>query len=109
MVNSDLNSSSEDKVMLAKASWEKYCNQTSLHGLSYIVTERPRVSKLFWVAIVVCFKCLSLFFVIKGYKEYLNSKTTTSILSTTASLADLYFPSVFICNINQVLLSLIQF
>ena len=88
--------------MLARASWEKYCNQTSLHGLSYIVTEKPKLSRIFWVIIVIIFKCFSLFFVFTGYTEFVNSKTITSINSTTASLADLYFPSVFICNINQV-------
>ena len=40
-------------------------------------------------------------FVIEGTQQYFHSSMTT-IESTTASLNDIYFPSVYICNINQV-------
>ena len=40
-------------------------------------------------------------FVIEGTQQFFQSSMTT-IESTTASLNDIYFPSVYICNINQV-------
>jgi hypothetical protein len=50
--------------------------------------------------------CLSLYFMFINWNEFIDSTTVTSINSTTSSLTDLYFPSVFICNINQVQLSM---
>ena len=38
----------------------------------------------------------------KSYTEFKNSGTTTSINSTTASLKSLHFPSLTVCNVNQV-------
>ena len=39
---------------------------------------------------------------VEGVKEYLNSGTVTSINTTTASLSDITFPSMILCNVNQV-------
>ena len=41
-------------------------------------------------------------FLVQNYKAFTTSKTVTSIDSTTAPLSDITFPSVFVCNINQV-------
>ena len=35
-------------------------------------------------------------------KQYLNATTVTSINSTTASLNDITFPGIYMCNVNQV-------
>ena len=45
---------------------------------------------------------LSIFFTIINIKEYVNSGTVTSINTTTASLNDITFPSLILCNVNQV-------
>jgi len=46
------------------------------------------------------------YFLIRNSDEYSKAKTVTSIDSTTASLSDIIFPSIFICNVNQGLLFL---
>ena len=45
---------------------------------------------------------LSILVSVEGVKEYLNSGTVTSINTTTASLSDITFPSMILCNVNQV-------
>ena len=42
-------------------------------------------------------------FLVQNYDAFTTSKTVTSIDSTTAPLSDIVFPSVYICNINQVM------
>ena len=37
-----------------------------------------------------------------GVQEFVNSGTVTSINTTTASLSDITFPSMILCNVNQV-------
>lgn len=44
----------------------------------------------------------AMYFLITAVGEYMQSTTVTSINSTTASLKDLYFPGVVLCNVNQV-------
>ena len=45
---------------------------------------------------------LSILVSVEGIKEFLNSGTVTSINTTTASLSDITFPSMILCNANQV-------
>ena len=40
--------------------------------------------------------------------EYIESTTVTSINTTTASLRDITFPSLVICNVNQVTTSFLE-
>ena len=57
--------------------------------------------KVFWALVSLSMTSMGIFFVIAGTTQFLNESMTT-IESTTASLNDIYFPSVYICNINQV-------
>ena len=57
--------------------------------------------KLFWALVSLSMTSMGIVFVISGTTQFLNESMTT-IESTTASLNDIYFPSVYICNINQV-------
>ena len=45
---------------------------------------------------------LSIIFTVINIKEYIKSGTVTSINTTTASLNDITFPSLILCNVNQV-------
>jgi hypothetical protein len=85
-----------------------YCNETSLHGFRYLVSERSWPRRLFWTLVTVSMKAVSLALGVYGYMEFINSSTMININSTTASLADLYFPSVFVCNINQVTVTVLN-
>lgn len=43
-----------------------------------------------------------MYFLVTAIGEYMQSTTVTSIDTTTASLKDIYFPGVVLCNVNQV-------
>ena len=55
----------------------------------------PRAAVIIGV-IILCILVLGI-----NLSEYLESSTRTSIESTTSSLRDIIFPSVYICNVNQ--------
>ena len=82
--------------------WKEYCNRTSLHGYAYLVNEDSIWSKLYWIVIVSLGFGLSIYALINNTLVFLNAKTLTYINTTTASLSHITFPSVFLCNINQV-------
>ena len=44
----------------------------------------------------------SVYLLVDNYRDYSTSFTITNIDSTTASLQQIIFPSIFICNVNQV-------
>ena len=56
----------------------------------------------FLIKVVLGSLVLSILVSVEGVKEYLNSGTVTSINTTTASLSDITFPSMILCNVNQV-------
>ena len=44
-----------------------------------------------------------MFFMVINFGEFYESTTVTGIESITSSLTKVYFPSVIVCNINQVM------
>ena len=80
----------------------KYCEQTSLHGWQYLVSEEWYIKKLYWWIVCLASIALSALLFYINIDQYNKSSTTTSINSTTASLMDITFPGLIICNVNQV-------
>ena len=85
-----------------KLVFEKYCTMTSIHGFQYIEMESNMRKKLFWTFLTSFMTIGSLILVTENTVDFLNSRTRTYIHSTTEPIHELYFPSVFVCNINQV-------
>ena len=44
----------------------------------------------------------STYLIVRNLKEFNASFTTTTIETTTSSLKDIIFPSIYVCNVNQV-------
>ena len=80
----------------------QFCQQTTLHGWSYIVNEEGIFSKLLWIVAQIVFVTFASFLMTSNFLVYFNSTTKTSLESTISSLDDLAFPGIFICNNNQV-------
>ena len=85
-----------------KTVFEKYCTMTSIHGFQYIKLETNMKKKLFWIFLTSFMTIGSLILVTENTIDFMNSRTRTYVYSTTEPIHKLYFPSVFICNINQV-------
>merc|ERR1719278_1527181 len=105
-----MSSFDETKGYVLRQFWY-FCNDTSLHGWSYI----PRFSlagSLGWLhrilrfLLVLSSVCFAWYNVWNLFKEYYFEQTpviTTS--TTTGSLNEVYFPSVTVCNLNQIRMS----
>ena len=95
----------------------RYCEETSLHGFQYLL-HQGLCTKIFWVLIIGGAITGSFYTVITNVNNYFDVMKTcisssvsvyilqqsplTFINDTTAPLADVFFPSVAICNLNQV-------
>jgi hypothetical protein len=80
----------------------KFCDETSLHGWSYLNHKMNKVWKIIWILFIFLIIGTSIYVIEINIKSYLQARTVTTIDSTIASLNDVSFPSVYICNINQV-------
>ena len=80
----------------------EFCSQTSLHGWQYIQSENGVIRKLVWISLIIGHYVLAGYLIWENYTEYSTSTILTTIHSTTSSLDDIKFPSVYACNLNQV-------
>ena len=86
----------------------KFCGRTSLHGWKYLKSESGILPKTIWIVALASSLCLSSYFISLNIDQFLKSDTRTTIESTTASLQDIIFPSIYVCNVNQVTKSFLR-
>ena len=79
--------------------WDSFCGDTSLHGYQYIGRRERRP---LWAGIVITSIILAVYFLNYNILEYMSSFTTTSLQTTTSSLDNIFYPSVTVCNMNQI-------
>jgi hypothetical protein len=82
--------------------FKTFCEETSLHGWSYLNNKMNKIWKIIWILFIFLIIGTSIYVIEINIKSYLQARTVTTIDSTIASLKDVSFPSVYICNINQV-------
>ena len=87
---------------------QNYSQQTTLHGWQYFQSENGWLRKFIWFLVIVFHNALAIYFIWVNCNEYLEAKTITTINSTTSSLNNVMFPSVYICNLNQVTKSFLK-
>lgn len=92
----------ESRSNTSEDEFSVFCQQTSLHGWQYMQSERGWCQKIFWGLVVLLSLSLGFGFTYNNIIQYQNSGTVTSITSTTASLKDVTFPDIVLCNINQI-------
>ena len=79
----------------------KYCQETSLHGWQYVQLEKRVLAKIMWFLVIFLHYVTATIFIWKNFQEYNNGATITTMVSTTASLDEVTFPSLYVCNLNQ--------
>ena len=102
-------------------SLDEFSMTTSLHGWHFIVNARDWKQKIGWIILIglsigdnfihfVCIKnnpspviVVAVYSVCVISEDFFRSKVDITIDSPSASLEDVKFPSVTVCNINQVL------
>ena len=74
-----------------------------MHGWALFGSQQtPRGQKIFWFSILSTFLALAGFLIKENITAYEASLTTIKTVERTADLNDAFFPSVVICNINQL-------
>ncbi len=81
----------------------RFCNETSLPGLPYLNREMNKPWKIFWVLFLIAIYITSFYVFVFYLQQHLNARTVTTIDSAMASLDDITFPSIYLCNTNQVI------
>ena len=81
--------------------FSQYCQETSLHGWQYVQLEKRILLKLMWFFVILLYYVTATIFICKNFHEYNNGATIVTIKSTTASLDEVTFPSLYVCNLNQ--------
>ena len=74
-----------------------------MHGWALFGSHHtPRGQRIFWFSILSIFLALAGFLIKENISAYDASVTTIKTVDRTADLNDVFFPSVVICNINQL-------
>ncbi len=76
----------------------EFCSQTTIHGFAYLTdTTSWIITRLFWSCVIVGFLSTALILVQEAFKDWSENPTVTTIESTSASVEELPFPSVTVC------------
>ncbi|XP_067636591.1 pickpocket protein 28-like [Eurosta solidaginis] len=82
---------------------QDYCENTSIHGLKYIVNKSLYpIERLFFAISFICVVLGTAYFVAKIYEKWNYTPMIVSINPKTSYITDEPFPAVTICNLNQV-------
>ena len=84
---------------------KEFCEETTLNGWYYLAKKGVgKIGRGYWVLVVLFSLCLSGNFIYSATNEYLDASVIITVDSVTASLDKVIFPSLVICNQNQVLM-----
>ncbi len=94
-------SSSKTSWLLGRA--RRYCQWTSLHGFNFLAYPGLTWSQgLFWAAIIAGSIGGVAFLVAYDIQAFVESTVSYDLATPTHPLDDVFFPSLVICNMNQL-------
>ena len=83
--------------------WTEFCEETTLNGWYYLAKQNiGKLARSYWSLVVLGSLIVAGFFVYGATDEFLNSTVIITVDSVTASLEKVLFPSLVVCNQNQV-------
>ena len=83
--------------------FSEFCEETTLNGWYYLAKKSVgRIGRSYWALVVLGSLVLSGFFIYGATNEFLDSTVIITVDSVTASLDKVLFPSLVVCNQNQV-------
>ena len=91
-----------------KSAFTEFCGRTSLHGWNHLSESSIQKAytrkggKYLWCFIITLSIGITSFFLFTSVDDFTSKHVVTNIDTTTASLHDVHFPSIIICNINQI-------
>ena len=81
-----------------KSTLQKYAENNSVGGLSYVLSSKSKIRRLIWLTIILVCVAISLYLVRNTFSKLLDPPTSTTI--TNDPNLSLDFPAVTICNVN---------
>ena len=93
----------ESMRMKPRNQLEEFCEDTTMDGWYYLAKKGiGKIRRAYWIGVVLCSLFLSGYFIYSATNEYLDASVIITVDSVTGSLDKVIFPSVVICNQNQV-------
>ena len=81
-----------------KSNLQKYAENNSVGGLSYVLLSKSKIRRLIWLIIILVSVAICLFLVRNSFSKLLNPPTSTTITNNPNLSLD--FPAVTTCNVN---------
>ena len=110
----DEEASEASDIYWSQTNFENFCRSTSMHGWFFVVDESlghgfyAVCTKFFWVLVVLLSLILTLAFMIVIVLDYEQEKVQTTFVFEKGNWQGIKFPSVAICNKNQIRTSFLQ-
>ncbi|CAB4018713.1 acid-sensing ion channel 1-like [Paramuricea clavata] len=82
-----------------KSIWDKFIEQSTLHGLHYLFEKRPAPQRIIWLILQGLMCALFLWQTLTLALDYLEYNVTSTIEFVTERESN--FPAVTLCNFNQ--------
>ena len=100
---SDKDSKNVLNTYTQKAAFTEFCGRTSLHGWNNLIGDSPaKIQIYFWICIIILSLGITSCFLFTSVNDFTNKLVVTNIDTTTAPLHEVHFPSIIVCNINQI-------
>ena len=93
----------EDEVFKPRNQFSEFCEETTLNGWYYLAKRSVgKIGRSYWLVVVVGSLILSGWFIYGATNEFMKASVIITVDSVTASLDKVLFPSLVVCNQNQV-------
>ena len=85
------------------SNFEKFCQQTSLHGWIYVGEKgAPKFQRFYWILAIFISTVSAIVLCYFQTIDFIHATIVTSVDSINVPLTEIYFPSVVLCNNNQI-------
>ena len=92
-----------DQILKPRNQFSEFCEETTLNGWYYLAKRSVgKVGRSYWLLEVVCSLVLSGWFIYGATNQFMEASVIITVDSVTASLDKVLFPSLVVCNQNQV-------
>ena len=114
-------SATSDPEMGLRQCFYDFCKQTALHGWNYLAIDNNSASKVskpysksgtshvktvfrsaFWTMVIMASVLFSGFLLHNNTVDFFRSTVVTTLDTYNVPLSEIFFPSVVVCNINQI-------
>ena len=102
----DVSGEDASKTSAIRQLWNGFVENTTLHGLSYVVTGKSRIRRILWAVFLLTAIAFFSYQSISMLKKYFSFPNTTKVSLKYDSMPD--FPAVTICNFNKYRSSVVK-